>query len=565
MDRPIHRPSQIAFMLIRCYVPKKTRLQLFPKHTETNGNYFAHIRNTFGFTSLRYIATLKPYLKDIIDIKVINPFERFFEQRYIPTIRHDFNNDLSSWLSIPSNGTPIRYSLISNSLMETFIRKLSDDVPYIDYVVGKLNNFYYSHNYNRHYTIRSCGTITFTPKNKPTILNDRNSWARDNRQSTKLAKAFRKWFSQANIPNPYSDSEIELIHNKIMEDFIFTGTIEEVKGDKIKWAYYGDNYKDKSGTLNASCMKYDECQEYIEFYAQNNITLLLATDVNNLVIGRALVWHDVEFEQENGKSFRASLCDRVYGKPITTSKIIDFAKRHGYITKEHQNYNDTHLFEMPNGERISADIYFTFPSYTNALPYMDTFKTGRKCEHDDSQMIISNSHCYDFELTDTSGNYIEGSRQWSEYYDRYISQEDAIYSEYLSDYIIDAYAVWSNYHDSQLVIDDAVYSELDSDYYHVDESTNSYSNLQGDLDITTEDVVSGYVNGNFTSLCPTLERTVFVPQHGTNMYVSQTVRLEIEVTNIEGQTYTVTYNADADDPQNLTIEQLEKYESEICG
>jgi hypothetical protein len=364
------------FVLIRCYVPKKVRQEIFLKDFEDNGLYYRYMRSLTLRANQKIIVKLKPYLDKLVTIHTSVPTSSYLEDRYLLTINDDAPYQLKKLFKNETYQVSRQFSLLSESLINNFVQK-ANETAYIEDMLMRLNSFIYTQDYNRHYTIRNCGTVTFTPKGKPTILGSNNSWARDNRQATKLGKAFRKWFSQNELPIPYSDSEIEHIHNKIMQDYIFSGKISEVDGADIKSAYHVSNYARNAGTLNGSCMKYDECQDFIDFYAfTDGIRLIQAVNDVGKVIGRAVVWNNARFGTKDGKSFNATFCDRVYGSPLTTTKILDYAKSQGYITKEHQNYGDTHTFSMPNGESITATIRFQFAPYTAALPYMDTFKTG---------------------------------------------------------------------------------------------------------------------------------------------------------------------------------------------
>ena len=65
-----------------------------------------------------------------------------------------------------------------------------------------------------------------------------------------------------------------------------------VSGEDIRFWYNVNNYAANNGTLGNSCMRYTETQKYLDVYTQNPdvCSLLIYTNDNNDLIGRALVW-----------------------------------------------------------------------------------------------------------------------------------------------------------------------------------------------------------------------------------------------------------------------------------
>lgn len=66
------------------------------------------------------------------------------------------------------------------------------------------------------------------------------------------------------------------------------GDFDIVEGeDIIHW--YNGNYNEYGATLSNSCMRYDECGEYLRVYADTCKMLVLFNKERDLICGRALL------------------------------------------------------------------------------------------------------------------------------------------------------------------------------------------------------------------------------------------------------------------------------------
>jgi hypothetical protein len=160
----------------------------------------------------------------------------------------------------------------------------------------------------------------------------------------------------------------------------------------IKKYYLGDNYASKSGDLGNSCMMHESCQEYLEFYSRYDCSVLALVDDDNLVHGRAIIWHGVNF---NGGTY--DLMDRIYtANSNDVVMFMRYADAHNIVHKKHQNYDDKSTFVL-NGADFSDTLYIQpiTPFDTDAMryPYLDTMTfmdgSGSLCNEEVQDYYIS--------------------------------------------------------------------------------------------------------------------------------------------------------------------------------
>ena len=132
----------------------------------------------------------------------------------------------------------------------------------------------------------------------------------------------------------------------------FYNRIETVQGEDIRYWYDGDNYLSSNGSLGNSCMRWEECQSYLDIYVDNPdvCKMLILREGKKLSI-RALLW-----TLPDGSKY----LDRVYS--ITESDgiiFMNYAKDMGW-----QHYTAT----------SKPDIWIETPTVYEKYPFMDTFK-----------------------------------------------------------------------------------------------------------------------------------------------------------------------------------------------
>jgi hypothetical protein len=152
--------------------------------------------------------------------------------------------------------------------------------------------------------------------------------------------------------------------------------IKLVSGEEIRKWYHYSSYKYQTGTLGKSCMRYDNCQKYLDIYCnESKVKLLIYTEIDSrgveVLLARALVWEGVERLDTNEK---ITLLDNIYMiEPHFHDMFINYAHKNGWETV----YDDECVYDMEF--HLEGD-------YTNSyVPYVDTLQ-----EYDTHKQILSN-------------------------------------------------------------------------------------------------------------------------------------------------------------------------------
>lgn len=296
--------------------------------------------------------------------------------------------------------------------------------------------------------------ISYIPKGKVTVMGESSGkWSKTNRINAKFVKAIKK------IPfrYTYSNRFYELLNNAVVASYSNRTRLEIVSGSDIVKYYDQKNYvSGDSSSLGNSCMRYDHCSEYIEFYAANTerVDMLVAFNDDDKVCGRAILWKS---------DCDTKIMDRIYGTEIIIEKFKKWAIENDYIHKESQSYDSS-------SEWIGKDGYFTSDyeitvNNIRKMPYMDSFKYTD--DLDGNTMVLSNN-TGDYCFTDTDGcsetfdnenddDYVYCARS-----DDRIHIDDARYVPSASEYYRAEYCVYAEDTDEYDLEDDCVWLEYKS-------------------------------------------------------------------------------------------------------
>ena len=288
------------------------------------------------------------------------------------------------------------------------------------------------------------------------------------------------------LPSKFSDKEIEEFVNKFKATKDKVGErFELVSGDDINTWYNWENYSKMEGTLGNSCMA--KKSSIFNIYTENPemCQLLILLNEEDKLIGRALIWKLKSLNIHKSDE-EVIFMDRQYSiLESDVEKFRNYAKEKGWSYK---CYNNHHSFGTMNykGEdkNVSMTIEVKQKDYRR-YPYMDTF---RRYNHETGLLYNDDDQDSDNEgqyiLDDTGGGYteIEGG-VWSEWHDRMIPEDEAVYSDIYGDHLLRDYAVQVNvgssrrrgwYHQDD---DDIVYDEHSDESVHVDDAV--YSDIYG--------------------------------------------------------------------------------------
>ena len=253
--------------------------------------------------------------------------------------------------------------------------------------------------------------------------------------------------------------------NKAIFDF------KVVDGDYIKTYYHFNSYAQERGTLGASCMKYDNCQDYLGIYTENTdkVKLLVMLNQDGGLMGRALLW---DFDTNK-------IMDRIY--TIADEEFLfqfkKWATDNGYLYKSEQNWYNTLFFENFSTEKkeLKFDIKldnFQFRRY----PYVDTFKF-----FDEEKGLLLNYLPADNNFRTLCAS--DGGKYGSDYLafddiDRVLRHRgDSVYVRYLDIRTSHNNVNYSEIHDEYILRRDARYDEEIGDYLF-NEENDKFNNVE---------------------------------------------------------------------------------------
>lgn len=306
-----------------------------------------------------------------------------------------------------------------------------------------------------------------------------------NRVSTKIGRVINKLFPGEFKPSGKPGEDIESFTNSVksmlskrFDDF------KIVSGEDIKKYYLDENNVYSQGSpLSNSCMRYSRCQDYLEFYAKNDVKLLVLMDEDSDKIkGRALLWTiDKVYKSpghklisESGKTM--TFMDRIYyTSDYQMDTFKDYAISKGWMFKENQNMDShTNIWNPMENDFQGLQLITTKGFKKNdTYPYMDTMKWFNVGKGVVSNRNLNDDYDEVIFMEDTHGGFtMEGSREWSEYYGEWIDTEhsDMVFCE-LGDewrYVDDAVRIedgWdSEWATREYVEDNMEWSDIEEKY-----------------------------------------------------------------------------------------------------
>ncbi len=235
--------------------------------------------------------------------------------------------------------------------------------------------------------------ISFIPAKKAVgdrHLDDKGFWVNDFekfRQTTRAGRILRKL-------NPdLTDKELEELGDKYkatVENHLKEPEINVVNGEDISFWYNEKRYVKGNGSLNNSCMRYDNAriQERVSFYNKFPNQIALATLIKHdektgkdKLAARALIW-----KLDDGRVYM----DRIYSvNGSSTVQLEKYANKHGmllykYIGKDKYNNKPRLRVTLVSQNSIKIDC-----------PFMDTFKyNGTKVKEDKGTKKLFNEYYF---------------------------------------------------------------------------------------------------------------------------------------------------------------------------
>jgi hypothetical protein len=240
-------------------------------------------------------------------------------------------------------------------------------------------------------------------------------------------------------------------------------TLKVIEGGEILKYYHYTSYASDRGTLGASCMKHDNCQDYLGVYTHNTnkVKMLVMLNSDDKLMGRALLW---DFDT-------AKIMDRIY----TTSdeefafQFKKWATDNGYLYKSEQNWYNTLQFENLSTPKQELKLAIKLDkSDFRRYPYVDTFKFF----DEEKGLLLNYMEGHEFRTLCAS----DGGKYGSDYLafddiDRVLRHRgDSVYVRYLDIRTSHGNVNYSDINDEYILCKDARYDEELGDYIFNEEN-----------------------------------------------------------------------------------------------
>jgi hypothetical protein len=468
----------------RMYIPYYILYNKFAKLSKPATQILEKYEVYFGSRDCtRSISLRLRHNKDLLKLKVHlknTDWKDHFYPIYVEGQVNEYgmlanDKELMHILTVNASGANLYDRIMSDSLRNKIgdFAQRNEMSSYMISIIHFLRNYPGSVSDDRNFTVNGRGKMTFLPANKHTELSENDNWDTKNRSEIAYGRGLRKIFSY--VDHCIHDEYIEKLSNYLRGQFEFTGKFTMVFGEDVKKWYHQNTYHDNAGSLNNSCMKKPSCQEYLEIYVNNPdiVQMLIATDLDDLLIGRALVW-----KTQEGITFM----DRIYGSDQTIQAFLEYAKEKEWHHKSNQNHSSSNHVTNHLGEKSSSKFLSVHLNTSNLdyLPYMDTFKFT-----DDIEDGYFNNISGEYVLENIDGSWPDESGYVTTICGTRVHEDDARWSSYHSEWYLEDDVVWSNYHDSYIeyeqcihvndeyYMNDAdciVHSEYEDEYLHTDDA-----------------------------------------------------------------------------------------------
>jgi hypothetical protein len=226
-----------------------------------------------------------------------------------------------------------------------------------------------------------------------------------------------------------------------------------VSGEDIRHWYHENTYVPGGGTLNNSCMRYPETQEFLDIYTQNPevCQLLILLDDKNRLLGRAIVWKLIPGTDKYGYYL-----DRIYTRfDNDVEKFLDWFKN--FIKATSENFRCQQL-GLTTGCKVQLQKWkFKKYPYMDTLPYLN-YNTGILNSYDGED-----KNELQFLIQNTSGDPKVPNHQWSEIYQNWLHNSECVWIDSLEDYVLKADCI-KGYNNDWILKKDAIFSEYYNNY-----------------------------------------------------------------------------------------------------
>lgn len=251
-------------------------------------------------------------------------------------------------------------------------------------------------------------------------------WSGPYRNEIKIGRLIIKL---APIFKPFEIEKFVNLYKAEYKDSIRSIKFKVVEGEDIVKYYNGGSYARGNGSLNKSCMRHDQCAQYMDLYKMNpdKIKLLILLDKKGLINGRALLW-----KLDGSDNF---LMDRIYTREDSDTILFKkHAEKNGWLYKNNQTFDAVNVIQ--GGKECFVEMRVTVKGDFRYFPYIDTL-----LYYDKKNKFLTNVEKYYSDIpTVVKLREINGKDSGNENFvydilnDTFINVEDSIFCFYGDSY-----------------------------------------------------------------------------------------------------------------------------------
>ena len=383
-------------------------------------------------------------------------------------------------------------------------------------------------------------TISFIPDNQfqnKIKSSNLEILLKDDKNKTSVGRLIQKILKDNG--KDYNPNQVTAFTDKFKAAWTKYNTKEEsepirvVEKEDIRNWYTEDVYNTKTnngtGTLGKSCMRYEECQKYLDIYVENpdvcKMIIMTEWEVGVEVLkSRALLW---KTEEEGW------YLDRIYYTDASERILIsDFAKK---------NFNIKYSYDFSSTPRLTVKLV-TNREY-DYYPYMDSFPYYYFLDgvlYNWEAKVAEKKYLYNIQNTDGSAEL--QNAVYCPLDDSYYSEDEVIYSAYHDCDIPTENSIYSYYLKSEIYEPNSVYSKTLGDYIPEDDAEEVNIDLDETVDYFPhghKDIVDEYETGEWYL-------KELLVQVGRDYYLEHHVRKIYQVSEKSKKNYLRIFNLDND-------------------
>jgi len=257
--------------------------------------------------------------------------------------------------------------IILSSRLRDILYKINDGVS--KFIMSLEENNDYTFQFSFLDITEDESTISFLQANKYNELpkergNGDIAWSCNSRNEIRVGRLINK------IAPFFKPFEIEKWVNAFKAEYknaLKNIKFKVIEGNDIIKFYNGKRYARGNGSLNKSCMRHDQCAEWMDLYIKNSDKikmLVLFEGSKDIIGGRALLW-------KLDEPADTWLLDRIYVKEDSDAILFKkHAEKNGWLYKSAQTFDAVKVVKA--GDDVCIDMRVHVRGDYRYFPYIDT-------------------------------------------------------------------------------------------------------------------------------------------------------------------------------------------------